>query len=382
VPQILKVRPDLPPMSDNIINKAMAKNRDARYKSASDLTRDLGLLSTSRHSRDDLHDELEKMRNDATDVLDLKTPLPGEMPIPQPTNRPRTGGTPPPAVGPSRPISEYVAPPSSGLQSPQSAAFGTGTPGTGSAAPLPVADKKRPVWLIPLVAIFVVLCLGGMITLGVLGARGDLNTLFSSATDTPEPDEDDEEPPEDEEEDVVESMKKPPPTPSPHWKRLRRCRGYDGNRRRPTNRNAAVTPTAVAVDAVGTRTAIEQTRAAAAPPPPLIPISQDIIPLYGPIDGELPHEEDNVIETTYANTTPQNFVMQIVVDNPYDQTVGDWDFGLIFRQVEADDELRLVVRSDGLWTLNDRAPGKTRLSRKATCQMRSMWRQMGKMSSS
>jgi hypothetical protein len=41
--------------------------------------------------------------------------------------------------------------------------------------------------------------------------------------------------------------------------------------------------------------------------------------------------------------------------NPYPTSQGGWDFGLLFRQETVDDELRLVIRSDGLWNLNDRS---------------------------
>ncbi|MFO7683437.1 MAG: hypothetical protein R6X34_25675 [Chloroflexota bacterium] len=112
-------------------------------------------------------------------------------------------------------------------------------------------------------------------------------------------------------------------------------------------RNAAVQEEAPTVTD-GTRASLEATRASAA-------ASASILsPVFGPITSELPHELDNIIEMDYAGVNLSNFAARATVSNPFPTTVGPWDFGLVFRQQEADDELRLVVRSDGLWNLNNR----------------------------
>ena len=54
---------------------------------------------------------------------------------------------------------------------------------------------------------------------------------------------------------------------------------------------------------------------------------------FGPVEGELTHEEDNVIELTLCtDNTPQDFVVSAIIGNPFSAEKGSWDFGLIFRQ--------------------------------------------------
>ena len=125
-------------------------------------------------------------------------------------------------------------------------------------------------------------------------------------------------------------------------------------------------PAEATPDVVATRQSAEATRAAIANAtataeaianPPTPRPSSDLDALYGPFNGSLVHDTDEFIETAYADPTPADFVMQVEMVNPYGPATGSWDFGLIFRQRDVDDEMRLVVRSDGLWNLNDRAPG-------------------------
>jgi hypothetical protein len=75
--------------------------------------------------------------------------------------------------------------------------------------------------------------------------------------------------------------------------------------------------------------------------------------VFGPASGDLPHELDNIIEMAYAGVNLDNFIARARVGNPFAAT-NTWDFGFVFRQEGIDDELRLVVRSDGLWNLNKR----------------------------
>ncbi|MCZ7670012.1 MAG: hypothetical protein M5U34_23985 [Chloroflexi bacterium] len=89
-------------------------------------------------------------------------------------------------------------------------------------------------------------------------------------------------------------------------------------------------------------------------------------PLYGPVSGDLRHELDNLIETQYAAVNLNNFVAKATIGNPFATTDGPWDFGFIFRQEQADDEVRLVVRSDGLWSLNNRQDNEDNLIHRRT----------------
>jgi hypothetical protein len=84
-----------------------------------------------------------------------------------------------------------------------------------------------------------------------------------------------------------------------------------------------------------------------------VPVS-DITPIFGPEDGSLMHNSDDFLESAYASVNVSNFVVQATVGNPFAATSGPWDIGLLFRQVEPDQEFRLVVSSDGSWNLNNR----------------------------
>jgi hypothetical protein len=77
-------------------------------------------------------------------------------------------------------------------------------------------------------------------------------------------------------------------------------------------------------------------------------------PIFGPRTGDLPHELDDTIESIYAGVNLSNFVARATIINPYAATTHGWDFGFIFRQADVDEEMRLVVRSDGDWNLNNR----------------------------
>jgi hypothetical protein len=46
------------------------------------------------------------------------------------------------------------------------------------------------------------------------------------------------------------------------------------------------------------------------------------------------------------------FATNVTFENPFAN--GGWDMGITFRQIDANEEFRLVVRADGEWSLNDR----------------------------
>ncbi|MEZ4594168.1 MAG: serine/threonine-protein kinase, partial [Chloroflexota bacterium] len=75
VPEILTVRPDLPPACNEIINKAMAKERDERFASATDLSSALTAI-TERGLEKPTMDRLE------AELSDMKAELMEEAPPP------------------------------------------------------------------------------------------------------------------------------------------------------------------------------------------------------------------------------------------------------------------------------------------------------------
>ncbi|MBE2222986.1 MAG: hypothetical protein IAF02_15690, partial [Anaerolineae bacterium] len=100
-------------------------------------------------------------------------------------------------------------------------------------------------------------------------------------------------------------------------------------------------------DVEATRNALIAEREAAA-------VTFPVPAVFGPVTDELLHEADSTIEMAYTGVNLSNFIAQATVLNPYPTNEASWDFGLVFRQEAVDDELRLVVRSDGLWNLNNR----------------------------
>jgi serine/threonine-protein kinase len=342
VPEILSVRPDLPPACNDIINKAMAKERDSRFSTATDLSS--ALTAVTQHGLEPpsmvkLEEELGEMK---AELLDEVPPPPATavrataVPLDTATTTPEVPPPPPPPATTAGPVS-----------------FPTPTPQVQTSGGVPK-------WVWGIVGLIVLLCIGGAIVAYSVLSDED-SALFGDSddpTNMPQPDEDEDDATVDEEataeiiaaleteeaEVVPTATELPtetavPPTPP------------------PTREPSQPTP-----DVLATRQSAEATRAAAAdaastanPPPP--PPIGDVAAVYGPVDGTIPHDDDDFIETVYADASPANFVMRTQVGNPYGVGTGSWDFGLIFRQRDVDDEMRIVVRSDGLWTLNDRTPG-------------------------
>ncbi|PID85857.1 MAG: hypothetical protein CSB13_05900 [Chloroflexi bacterium] len=91
--------------------------------------------------------------------------------------------------------------------------------------------------------------------------------------------------------------------------------------------------------------------------------------VFGPANGGLTYSNDNVVEAVYAGVNLSNFVAQVDMVNPHSLAEDGWDFGFIFRQVGADEELRLVVRSDGFWSLNQRRAGRDNIYQEGTANL-------------
>ena len=53
------------------------------------------------------------------------------------------------------------------------------------------------------------------------------------------------------------------------------------------------------------------------------------------------------------NMTMRNFAAEASFYNPYPPSVGEWDYGFMFRHVGGNDQFRLYINSDGEWQLID-----------------------------
>ena len=343
VPQILSLRPDLPPACNEIINKAMAKERDNRFSSATDLSSALTAVTKpnlEQPNLERLENELSEMK---ADLLDKTQPLPPVTPTPARTTAVPLGNDPTMAeAAPPPPVGTSAGPVSFPTPTIQGQTGGGGV----------------PKWIWGVVGVLVLLCIGGIYLIATSLAAGEFALFGDDPTSTPRSSDDDEDEDIDEEatEEAIAAIETEEAATATAV-----AIASSTPEIVPTNTEAAATP-----DALATRQSLEATRAAAAgateeagPPPTPITSSlpDNVEAIYGPFDGNLQHDADEFIETEYVDVTPANFVMQVEMINPYGSVTGGWDFGLIFRQSDVDDEMRLVVRSDGLWTLNDRTPG-------------------------
>lgn len=107
LPSILAFRSDLPIELDSILGKAMAKDREERYTSASELASALKILpgaDDNRNTHPEVHFSIPRKNEDASTEVDV--PDNGGMPNhpynPQPVSRPAVGGDlPPKSISPS-----------------------------------------------------------------------------------------------------------------------------------------------------------------------------------------------------------------------------------------------------------------------------------------
>lgn len=132
IPSVLKLKPDLPPGAETVINRAMAKNRAERYKTAGKLaealaevvmefktadTRTLSLTSIGRDLESTLHiSELKKARVDTPEPLGQPEGIqPSNQPVehetPGPTNLSVHEPANPPGVQPSASLSARLSSP-------------------------------------------------------------------------------------------------------------------------------------------------------------------------------------------------------------------------------------------------------------------------------
>jgi hypothetical protein len=72
--------------------------------------------------------------------------------------------------------------------------------------------------------------------------------------------------------------------------------------------------------------------------------------ILGPLDGSLVHSNDGLIKTFWAGQDTKNFILNVVLVNPYSAVFHPWDICIRFRRVYTD-EYRLTIFSTRGWTL-------------------------------
>jgi hypothetical protein len=83
--------------------------------------------------------------------------------------------------------------------------------------------------------------------------------------------------------------------------------------------------------------------------------------VFGPESGQLAHPQDSSLAEEAASASLIDFVAEARFVNPYGADQGDWDYGFIFRAVDADTQYRLFVRSKGDYALVLRERGEVLL---------------------
>lgn len=86
------------------------------------------------------------------------------------------------------------------------------------------------------------------------------------------------------------------------------------------------------------------------PIPVVATLTRGALRMYGPANGELVHERDDVISLQYAGVNTRDFMAEVRFHNPYDRSEGDWDYGIGFRSIGSGNEYRLYVDSEGDWS--------------------------------
>lgn len=340
-PRILEVRPDLPQHCNDIISKAMAKDRDARFGTAKEMAT---VLTTGSMTRPNI-------------------------PKPEPP--------PPPAATAIEPRPQPVQLPRIDQQT-------AGQQHVDQQTELPEKEKRNV--LLPAVggAIALIICCGIAIfaafQFGGLGEQVDadatataLAIVADQPTETPESTEETPQatPAEEIEPTATEALDSDATESTVANQTATAQANLDATREAEqtataeaqatanaqAEADASADATATAIAEEATAEVIEVNNVLADITQAVISQIQETVPVSGPEDGELPHEDDGFIETFYIEDDLQDFVAEATFVVPYTaDSDNGWDFGFMFRDADADDQYRLTILSDGYWELTDWQP--------------------------
>ncbi len=327
IPDLRHLRPDLPVECQDVISRAMAKKPDQRFTSADEMASAVTVIN-------------DRVRfaeySSGTPPVSGTTPLPSAA-----TGQVYQTTPPPPSIGiaPKAPTPPPLARPQTPAPSPLP---------TGIDAAAEPASRGSSLWIWGVLALVVFLCIGGAIALAtVLSLRDDdvasatstatrvaTATIDGAATQIAEVTaaaiaQQDEQATA--QAGTAMALFRPTITP--------RATLTPPPSRTPTPVSSTEEPTPIAA-ATNTRSSTNT--------------GITIPPIFGPENGELPHQLDDFIETYYVEADLSDFIMQASFTVPFTALEGIWDVGYIFRQTEGDDAMRLVIRSSGYWSLNNR----------------------------
>ena len=331
VPDLRRIRPDLPNECQDVVTKAMAKKPQERFATADEMASAVTVINDrvrfSEYSSGIKPSAVTGVPSSATGV---RIPTP-----PPPPSLPTTGTRP-----------QTPPPPSSGISARPATSTSTPQP---IAAPTPIPAPEtstggRSLWVWLVLGALLLFCFGGIGLVALLSLGDDEGNATTTRVE-----------------------------PSPTAVQVVDTEATNAAAVTAThiaNQNAQATAQA------GTATALF--RPTITPPPTRTPpasrtpvptpepgVTETVVatpdttainlpPIFGPDAGDLPHEDDDFIETYYVDTDQSSFIMQATFTVPFTALDGIWDIGFIFRQTEGDDAMRLVVQSSGYWSVNNR----------------------------
>jgi serine/threonine-protein kinase len=364
VPLVLERRPDLPPDCDQVIAKAMAKDRDKRFSTATAMSQALSTAS--------LDSPKQVTDIQPTEILDESELEVGELLAPEPAPpipAARTAGKPlqvDPATVPAAPEERAVTAPVVELYP------GSRSPSDGYSVE-ESSPRSIPTWVWAAAALLLVVCAGSIAGVAWMASNGRIPflgadptaTLSAVAANTPvpavEPSATDVADPPDSEPTSTSDADSQATEAAAGRLATATARALIASAGEGGSGGATATATVSSEDgedgnatresAIATREALVAESAAATA---AAAASSGIASVYGPASGQLFHQQDNFIENAAAGVNLTDFIARVSVLNPYATSVGGWDTGIIFRQQDLDREMRLVIRSDGSWNLNSR----------------------------
>lgn len=331
VPRILDVRPDLPSGTNEVLGKALAKERDERFSTAGDLSAALD-------------DTLSAKPAPQATVLDAPAPA-DQATIP--ADHAATGAArQQSATGTAAVAAQAPATPGARRAS-------TAPPAAAGQAPASTGGGRRALFGVVAFLGVLAICCGGFFAYSYF-SNGELPLIGSTATSDAFVTVDNTTPQSSDTPQVVEEA-----TPDQAATEDAESAIAQQATEAAQQQEAAIA-TRVAESTVTAAQRAEQTAEAYAPTREVEQIIQLVLdaqnndPLFGPESGSLVHVSDGFVKAYYAGVDVRDFVVDAVFYNPYAASRGNWDIGYALREGEVNDQFRLAVESNGDWSLGDR----------------------------
>lgn len=87
------------------------------------------------------------------------------------------------------------------------------------------------------------------------------------------------------------------------------------------------------------------------PPGAITDLQQIARFVAGPMEGSLVHDDDNFVEDRDTGVDLRGFIAEARFYNPFSTSDGTWDYGLMFRDTDVNNQYRLIITSAKQWAL-------------------------------